>query len=98
MAGLRVEQAQYHEIVRASFHEQQQVIDSLLQLVNDMSGRLKGLEDRAERSFFTSGPQLPAALATAELVERVMPLRGAIEEVKPMDRPVESAPIRASVC
>ena len=57
-----------------------------------MSGRLKGLEDRAERSFFTSGPELPSAPATAELVERVMTLRGAMEEVKPMDRPVESAP------
>ena len=63
-----------------------------LQLVNDMSGCLKGLEDRAERSSFTSGPELPAAPATAELMERVMTLRGPMEEVKPMDRPVESAP------
>ena len=56
------------------------MIDSLLQLVNDMSGRLKGWEDRAERSSFTSGPQLPAAQATAQLRERVMTLRGAMEE------------------
>ena len=83
---------QYHEKVRLAFHKQQQAIDSLLQLVHDMSGRLKGLEDRAERSSFTSGPGLPAAPATAELVERVMTLREAMEEVKPMDRPLESAP------
>ena len=53
VAGLRVEQAKYHENVRTAFHKQQQVIDSLLQLVNNMSGRLKGLDDRAERSSFT---------------------------------------------
>ena len=92
VAGLRVEQAQYHENVRTAFCKQQEVIDSLLQLVNDMSGCLKGLEDTAERSSFTSGPELPAAPATAELMERVMTLRGPMEEVKPMDRPVESAP------
>ena len=92
VAGLRMEQAQYHENVRTAFCKQQQVIDSLLRSVNDMLGRLKGLEDRSERSSFTSGPELPAALVTVELVERVMTLRGAKEEVKPMDRPVESAP------
>ena len=92
IAGLRVEQTQYHENVRTAFKKQQQVSDSLLQLVKDMSGRLKGLEDGAERSSFTSGPELPAAPATAELVERLMTLRGSMEEVKPMDRPVESAP------
>ena len=92
VAGLRVEQAQYHENVGTAFCKQQQVIDRLLELVNDMSGRLKGLEDRAERSSFTSDPELPAAPATAELVEWVRTLRGAMEEVKPMDRPVESAP------
>ena len=48
LAGLQVEQAQYHENVRTAFHKQQQVIDSLLQLVNNMSGRLQGLEDRAK--------------------------------------------------
>ena len=92
VAGLRMEQAQYHETVRMAFHKQQQVIESLLQLMNDMSGRLKGLEDRAERSSLTCGPERPAAPATAELVERLTTLRGAMEEVKPMDRPVESAP------
>ena len=92
MAGLRVEQAQYHENVTTAFHKQQHLTDSLLQLVNDMSGLLKALEDRAERSSFTSGPELPAAPATAELVKRVMSLRGAMEEVKPIDRSVESGP------
>ena len=49
-----MEQAQYHESVRTAFYKQQQEIDSLLQLVNDMSGRLRGLEDRAERRKFYS--------------------------------------------
>ena len=92
VAVLRVEEAQYHENVRPAFHKQQQVIDGLLQLVHDISGRLKGLEDRAERSSFTLGPELPATPAAAKLVERVMTLGGAMEEVKPMEGPVESAP------
>ena len=86
-------QVQYHENVSTDFHKQQQVIDSFLQWVNDMLERLKGLEDRNKRTSFTSGPELPAAPAIAKLVERV---RGAIEVVKSMDCPVESAPYAPS--
>ena len=92
VARLRVEQAQYHENVRTAFHKQHQVIDNLRQLVNDMSRRLNGLGDGSERSSFTPGPELPATSVTVELEERVMILSVAMEEVKPMDRPLESAP------
>ena len=55
------------------------MVDSLLHLVEDMSGRLKRLE---ERQPLSSRPELPAKPAAAELVERVKTLRIAIE--KPM--------------
>ena len=61
------------------------MVDSLLHLVEDMSRRLKRLE---ELQPLTSGPELPAKPAAAELVERVKTLRGAME--KPMGGPAEA--------
>ena len=58
---------------------------SLLHLVEDMSGRLKRLE---ERQPLISGPELPAKPAAAELVERVKTLRSAMD--KPMGGPAEA--------
>ena len=63
----------------------QQMVDSLLHLVEDMSGRLKRLE---ERQPLASGPELPAKPAAVELVERVKTLRSAME--KPMGGPAEA--------
>ena len=60
-------------------------VDSLLHLVEDMSGRLKRLE---ELQPLASGPELPAKPAAAELVQRVETLRGARE--KPMGGPAEA--------
>ena len=60
-------------------------MDSLLHLVEDMSGRLKSLE---ELQPLTSGPELPAKPAAADLVERVKTLRSAME--KPMGGPAEA--------
>ena len=60
-------------------------MDSLVHLVEDMSGRLKRLE---ELQPLASGPELPARPATAELVERVKTLRSAME--KPMGGPAEA--------
>ena len=60
-------------------------MDSLLHLVEAMPGRLKRLEELQPHA---SGPELPARPATAELVERVKTLRGAME--KPMDGPAEA--------
>ena len=60
-------------------------MDSLLHLVEDMSGRLKRLE---ELQSLASGPELPARPATAELVERLKTIRGAME--KPMGGPAEA--------
>ena len=54
-------------------------MDSLLHLVEDMSGRLKRLE---ELQPLASGPEIPAEPATAELVERVKTLRSVMD--KPM--------------
>ena len=62
-----------------ALQKQQRVVDSLLHLVKDMSGRLKRLE---ELQPLASGPELPTRPATAELVERVKTLRSAME--KPM--------------
>ena len=59
-------------------------MDSLFHLVEDMSGRLKKLE---ELQPLASGPELPAKPAAAELVERVKTLRSAME--KPMGGPAE---------
>ena len=60
-------------------------MDSLLYLVEDMSGRLKRLE---ELQPLASGPELPAKPAAAELVERVKTLRSAMQ--KPMGGPAEA--------
>ena len=74
-----------------ALQKQQRVVDSLLHLVEDMSGRLKRLE---ESQPLASGPRLPAKTAAAELVERVKTLRSAME--KPMGGPAEApyAPLR----
>ena len=61
------------------------MVDSLLHLVEDMSGRLRRLE---ELQPLASGPDLPAKPAAAELVERVKTLRSALE--KPMGGPAEA--------
>ena len=79
MAELRAEQDRYREKLEMALQKQQQVVDSLLHLVEDMSGRLKTL---------ASGLELPARPATAELVERVKTLRSATE--KPMGGPAEA--------
>ena len=60
-------------------------MDSFLHLVEDMSERLKRLE---ESQPLASGPELPAKPAAAELVERVKTLRSAMEE--PMGSPAEA--------
>ena len=85
MAELRAEQDRYRENLLLALEKQQRVVDSLLHLVEDMSGRLKRLE---ELQPLTSGPELPAKSAAAELVERVKTLRGAME--KPMGGPAEA--------
>ena len=45
MAELRAEQDRYHEKLEMALQKQQRVVDSLLHLVEDMSGRLKRLEE-----------------------------------------------------
>ena len=85
MAELRAEQDRYRENLELALQKQQRVVDRLLDLVEDMSGRLKRLE---ELQPFTSGPELPAIPAAAELVERVKTLRSAME--KPMGGPAEA--------
>ena len=85
MAELRAEQDRYREKLEMALQKQQRVVDSLLHLVEDMSGRLKKLE---ELQPLASGPELPARPATAELVERVKTIRGTIE--KPMGGPAEA--------
>ena len=60
-------------------------MDSLLHLVQDMSGRLKRLE---ELQPLASDPELPARPATAELVERVETLRSTMD--KHMGGPAEA--------
>ena len=85
MAELRAEQDRYREKLEIALQKQQRVVDSLLYLVEDMSGRLKRLE---ELQPLASGPELPARPATAELVERVKTLRSAME--KPMGGPAEA--------
>ena len=91
MEELRADQARYRENLELALQKQQQVVDSLLHLVEDMSGRLKRLE---ERQPLASGPELPAKPAAVELVERVKTLRSAME--KPMGGPAEApyAPLR----
>ena len=68
-----------------ALQKQQRVVDSLLHLVEDMWGRLKTLE---ERQPLTSGPELLAEPAAAQLVERVKTLRSAME--KRMGSPAEA--------
>ena len=85
MAQLRAEQDRYREKLEMALQKQQQVVDSLLHLVEDMSGRLKRLE---ELQPLASGPELPARPAAAELVERVKTLRSTME--KPMGGPAEA--------
>ena len=84
MAELRAEQNRYREKLEKALQKEQRVVDSLLHLVEDMSGRLKRLE---ESQPLASGPELPAKPAGAELVERVRTLRSARE--KPMGGPAE---------
>ena len=82
MAELRAEQDRYRGNLELALEKQQRVVDSLLHLVEDMSGRLKRLE---ELQPLTSGPELPAKPAAAELVERVKTLQSAMD--KPMGGP-----------
>ena len=84
MAELRAEQDRYREKLEMALQKQQRVVDSLLHLVEDMSGRLKRLQ---ELQPLASGLELPARPATAELVERVKTLRSAME--RPMGGPAE---------
>ena len=79
MAELQAEQDRYREKLEMALQKQQQVLDSLLHLVEDMSGRLKRL---AELQPLASGPDLPARPATAEMLNRVKTLRSAMD--KPM--------------
>ena len=85
LAELRAEQDRYREKLEMALQKQPPVVDSLLHLVEDMSGRLKRLE---ELQPLASGPELPARPATAELVERVKTLRSAMD--KPMGGPAEA--------
>ena len=85
MAELRAEQDRYRENLELALQKQQRVVDSLLHLVEDMSGVLKRLE---ELQPLASGPELPAKPAAAELVERAKTLRSAME--KPMGGPAEA--------
>ena len=86
MAELQAEQDRYREKLEMALQKQQRVVDSLLHLVEDMSGRLKRIE---ELQPLASGPELPARPATVELVERVKTLRSAM--AKPMGGPAEAA-------
>ena len=61
------------------------MVESLLHLVQDMSRRLKRLEELQPLAL---GPELPAKPAAAELVERVKTLRSAMD--KPMGGPAEA--------
>ena len=79
MEELQVERDRYRENLELALEKQQRVVDSLLHLVEDMSGRLKRLEELQPPA---SGPELPAKPAAAELVERVRTLRSAMD--KPM--------------
>ena len=83
--ALRAERDRYRENLELALQKQQRVLDSLLHLVEDMSGRLRRLE---ERQPLTSGPELPAKPAAAELVERVKTLQSAMD--KPMGGPAEA--------
>ena len=84
MEELRAERDRYRENLELALEKQQRVVDSLLHLVEDMSGRLERLE---ELQPLASGPELPAKPAAAELVERLKTLRSAMD--KPMGGPAE---------
>ena len=62
MEELRAERDRYRENLELALEKQQGVVDSLLHLVEDMSGRLKRLE---ELQPLASGPELPAKPAAA---------------------------------
>ena len=85
MTELRAEQDRYQEKLEVALQKQQRVLDSLLHLVEDMSGSLRRLE---ELQLLASSPELPTRPATAELVERVKTLRSAMD--KPMGGPAEA--------
>ena len=85
MEEVRADRDRYRENLELALEKQQRVVDSLLHLVEDMSGRLKRLE---ELQPLASGPELPAKPAAVELVERVKTLRSALE--KPMGGPAEA--------
>ena len=85
MAELQAEQDRSRENLELALQKQQRVVDSLLHLVEDMSGGLKRLE---ELQPLASGPELTAKPAAAELVERVKTLRSAMG--KPMGGPAEA--------
>ena len=85
MAELRAEQDRHWEKLEMALQKQQRVVDSLLHLVEDMSGRLKGIEELQPLAW---GPELPARPATAELVEGVKTLRSIME--KPMAGPAKA--------
>ena len=85
MEELGAERDRYRENLELALEKQQRVVDSLLHLVEDMSGRLKRLE---ELQPLASGPELPAKPPAAELVERVKTLRSAMD--KPMGGPAEA--------
>ena len=85
MAELRAEEDRYRENLELALQKQQRVVDSLLHLLEDMSGRLKRLEESQPLAL---GPELPAKPAAAELVERVKTLRSAME--KPIGGPAEA--------
>ena len=85
MAELRAEQDRYREKLEMALQKQHRVVDSLLHLVGDMSGRLKRLE---ELQPLASGAELPAKPAAAELVERVKTLSSAMEKL--MGSPAEA--------
>ena len=84
MAELRAEQDRNRGNLELASEKPQRAVDSLLHLVEDMSGRLQRLE---ELHPLNSGPELPARPAAAELVERVKTLRSAMD--KPMGGPAE---------
>ena len=85
MEELRAERDRYRENLELALEKQQRVVDSLLHLVEDMSGLLKRLE---ELQPLASGLELPAKPAGAELVERVKTLKSAMD--KPMGGPAEA--------
>ena len=85
MEELLAERDRYRENLELALEKQQRVVDSLLHLVEDMSGRLKRLEELQPLAL---GPELPAKPAAAELVEQVKTLRSAM--VKPMGGPAEA--------